>query len=428
MEKIVVAGIGSERLMQLLKDKGINITEDIPYQEGILEYIAYNKADVLLLSDDLQGEEDKFFFIEQLLESENKVHIVMILTNKDDSYKKFLYKKGIYDVFVDGESSLHDLCNAINKEISSDARKLDLRQKSKELEHRVENKIKMSQNLNTNVKIQKQQIITFAGIGSVGKSTVLAQMATFLAKHSSAKILAIDFDTIHSNLHRFFGMNREPNHTSYVLPPDKNASLNYMMDAIDKKNFDSTMFEEYLVRSRQFPNLSVLTGNRSIPISRSVLNHEYYKAILEKAKNLYDFILIDVSNNIFIDTMQFAMMNSNKIFLISEATYISVERTYRFIKEFLPVWDIPERKIEIIINKYHKKSLDRNIISEIFKDISIAGYISFSEDYDDSANSGSPYVLRNDNEYAEIMQKINFVPKGNIFERLKLNCLQRVVK
>jgi len=223
-------------------------------------------------------------------------------------------------------------------------------------------------------------------------------------------------------------VNREPEKPAYILPADKNSGLNYMIDAIDKKIFDSVLFEKYLVKSKQFPNLAVLTGNRSIPISRSVLNQEYYKLILEKAKELYDFILIDVSSNIFVDAMQFAMMNSNKIFMIAEGTYLSVERTYRFIKEFLPVWDIPESKVEILVNKFHKKSLDKNIINEIFKDICVSGYISFSEGYDDAINCGTPYVLQEDKEYMNLMQNFQFVPKENFFERLKSGYLQRMVR
>ncbi|MBP3284891.1 MAG: AAA family ATPase [Clostridia bacterium] len=428
MQKRIIAGIGSESLVQLLKEKGIQITEDIPYQEGILEYIAENPADLLLLSDDLQGEEDKYFWIEKLLEVRKEMQIVMILTQKDESYKKFLYKKGIYDVFIDGESSLEDLCNAITKETVQNVQKLDLRQKIVKLEYELEKEKRKAQNGNMKVKIQKQQVITFAGLGSTGKSTILTQMATFLAKNSASKVLVIDFDVIHANLHQFFGVNREPEHPAYILPQEKNSSLNYMIDAIDKKSFDSALFEKYLVKSKQFPNLSLLTGNRSIPISRSVLNQEYYKVILEKAKELYDFILIDVSSNIFVDAMQFAMVNSNKIFMVAEATYLSVERTYRFMKEFLPVWDIPESKIEVLVNKYHKKSLDKNIINEIFKDICVAGYISFSEDYDDALNSGTPYLLQEEKEYAGLMQKFHFVPKENLLERLKANYWQRMVR
>lgn len=428
MQKRIVTGIGSESLVQLLKEKGIQITEDIPYQEGILEYIAENSVDLLLLSDDLQGEEDKYFFVEKLLELQKKVKIVMILTEKDESYKKFLFKKGVYDVFVDGESSLEDLCSAITKESASSVQKLDLRQKIVKLEYELEKEKKKAQNGNTRVKFQKQQVITFSGLGSTGKSTILTQIAAFLAKNSTAKVLAIDFDVIHANLHQFFGVNREPEKPAYILPQEKNSSLNYMIDAIDKKIFDTTLFEKYLVKSKQFENLSILTGNRSIPISRSVLNQEYYKLILEKAKELYDFILIDVSGNIFVDAMQFAMMNSNKIFMITEGTYLSIERTYRFIKEFLPVWDIPECKVEVLVNKFHKKSLDKNIINEIFKNICVAGYISFSEDYDDSMNCGSPYVLQEDKEYVSLMQNFQFVPKENFFERLKSGYLQRMVR
>ena len=231
--------------MALLKEKNIKITEDIPYQEGVLEYLERNGADVLVLSDDLQGEEDKFFFIDKVLELQKGIRVVIILTQKDDSYKRYLYKKGIYDVFLDGESTLEDLCSAITKESGENVQKLDLRQKIVKLEYELEKEKKKAQNQNMEVKIQKQQVITFAGIGSTGKSTILTQVATFLAKNSNSKVLIVDFDILHSNIHQFFGVKREPENPLFVLPAEKNSSLNYMMDAIDKKSFDTEWFEKF---------------------------------------------------------------------------------------------------------------------------------------------------------------------------------------
>ena len=144
--------------------------------------------------------------------------------------------------------------------------------------------------------------------------------------------------------------------------------------------------------------------------------------VLEKAKELYDFIIIDTSSNVFVDSTQFALLNANKIFYIAEATYISFERAFRSLSEIFPVWGVNKKKIELIINKYHSKSLSKLVINEMMKEVSISGYISFSQKYDENLNEGKPYVLEDDTEYIEILENLDVLPKRHAIKRLKDRC------
>lgn len=415
--KKVLSAVGSDMIKELLKE--YDVISDIPYQEGVIETIKRDFIDILVVYANLEGDMDKYMFIEKIREIDSKIEIFVIVDEEDDNYKNYLYKKGIFDIFVNEKTSKEELLNAINNGALKKPRKFDLSLKNNCNEKLVENKNRNQNRPNLTPRFQRQQIITFAGMSSSGKTTIAAQLGTLIAKNSRAKVLLIDFDTINAGLNQFFGTKRSPDKPDYILPPDKNSGINYMVDSIDKRTFDSNVFEKYVVKTKYFSNLDILTGNKSLFVCEKVLNTEYYSRILEKAKELYDFIIIDTSSNIFVDATQFSLLNSNVIFYVLEATNISFERTFRTIKEIFPVWGVNNNKIKLIINKYHKSSPSKLIINEMMKGIPIAGYISFSGKYDDCLNSGKPYVMDDEMEYTEILEDLNIITKKNPINKLK---------
>ena len=195
------------------------------------------------------------------------------------------------------------------------------------------------------------------------------------------------------------------------MESNKNSSLNYIIDAIDKRKFNANTFEKYVVKLKDFPNLDILTGNKSLYVCKNVLGIEYYSRILENAKAIYDYIIIDTSGNIFLDSMQFSLLNSTKAFVVAEGNYISLERTIRLLLELFPVWGVADKKIEVIINKYNKKSLNKTIINELLKNKRIAGYIKLSDRYEEMIN-----VNGENNLPLELEEEYNF-----IFDKLDLN-------
>lgn len=421
MKKVLTA-IGSDMLTNILRKYDYDVLPDIPYQEGVIEVIKREFIDFLVVFSNLDGSFDKYMFIEKVREVDSKVKIFVIVDEEDDNYKNYLFNKGIFNIFINEKTTKEEFINAINKESGCKALDLDLRQKNNFNDKVVTGSNKNLNKPNLTPCFQKQQIITFVGFGSTGKTTISTQIGILIAKYSKAKVLIIDFDTINSGINQFFGIKRSPVNPGYILPSDKNASLNYMIDAIDKRTFDSNMFEKYIVKSKQYQNLDILTGNKSLFVCEKVLNNEYYSRILEKAKELYDFILIDTSSNIFIDSTQFSLLNANKIFYIAEATHTSFERAFRSLNEIFPVWGINNKKVELIINKYHSKSLSKLVINEMMKEVPITGYISFSEKYDENLNEGKPYVLEDDAEYVDILENLDILPKRNVIKRLKDRC------
>ena len=383
--KKILSAVGSDVIRELLSEYGV--MADIPYQEGVIEAIKRDFIDVLIVYANLEGDMDKYMFIEKIREIDSKIEIFVIIDEEDDNYKNYLFKKGIFNIFVNEKTSKEELINAINNDNANKPHKFDLRQKKSYHSKLIENKKRIENRPNLMPRFQRQQIISFTGMGSTGKTTIATQLGILIAKNSRAKVLLIDFDTINSNL-----------------------------------------FEKYVQKTKYFSNLDVLTGNKSLFVCEKILNTEYYTRILEKAKELYDFIIIDTSSNIFVDATQFSLLNSNVIFYVAEATNISFERTFRALKEIFPVWGVNNNKIKLIINKYHKNSPSKLIINEMMKDIPIAGYISFSGEYDEYLNSGKPYAIDNENEYTEILEQLDIITKSNPIKKLKTKYLSHFLE
>ena len=78
--------------------------------------------------------------------------------------------------------------------------------------------------------------------------------------------------------------------------------------------------------------------------------------------------------------------------------------------EIFDKWGVHNRKVQLIINKYSSKSVDKLVIKDFFKEYEIAGYISFSDKYEEYINTmNSKIILDNISEYYSILEKQNFI-------------------
>ena len=267
--------------------------------------------------------------------------------------------------------------------------------------------------------MDNQEIITFAGTEGAGKSTLLVNLALLLCEKSLAKVLIIDLDTLNGNINNFFAIESSPNSFNYSLPDDKNASLNYLVDFIDKKTFDTGILEKSAIKIKKYDNLSVITGNNSLFICKNVLSYEHYSKILDKAREMYDFIFIDTSSNVFLDSTQFALTAASKIIFVTEPNNTCINRTQRLFNEVYKAWGVDENKLELIFNKVSKYSIEKTIVREVFNKYKIRAFINYDEKYIKHLNIGRPYVIDNESfEYEEILEEFNFIKKKNFKERL----------
>ena len=147
MKKIITA-IGNPILNRYLKRNPLFeiLSEDIQYQEGILEFLEkQNQIDFLILSELLPGEFEIKEFINKIKQTNYNLQIILFLEKKNQELENYLYAKGIYNIFYHNEVELEDLVEIIkngqknpNQEIKKELdelKKLLLEKEQKEQEN-----------------------------------------------------------------------------------------------------------------------------------------------------------------------------------------------------------------------------------------------------------------------------------------------------
>jgi len=118
MKKVITA-IGNKNLNQKLKEeKDFEIvTQDIPYQEGILEVLEQEKnINFLILSELLPGEIELKELIEKIKNISPNIQIILFLEQKNQELENYLYAKGIYFIFYHNQVKFSEIINLIKSE------------------------------------------------------------------------------------------------------------------------------------------------------------------------------------------------------------------------------------------------------------------------------------------------------------------------
>ena len=407
MLKKVISAVGDEFIVNNLENGSFEVTGDIFEQEVLFDLLKNDFFDFLIISTQIHGTHSKYSLIKQIRDINSKIKIILITDEEDLEYQKYVNSKEIKNVFVNGKFTFKDIIKVLSKLESDEV-------------------IKLGERLTTDITetglisiSDKQEIITFAGTEGAGKSTLLVNLALLLAEKSLAKVLIIDLDTLNGNISDFLEIPVAPSCFNYTLPSDKNSALNYLIDFIDKKTFDTDILEKSAIKVKKYENLSIITGNTSVSVCKNVLSYEHYNKILDKAKQLYDFIFIDTSSNIFLDSTQFALTIANKVIFVTEANNVCINRTQRLFNEVYKAWGIDENKLQIVINKANKYSVEKTIVREIFDKYKILSFINYDEKYTRQLNCKRPYITDNECfEYEEILEEFNFIKKKTLKERL----------
>ena len=399
MKKILTA-LGNPTLNNELKkyEKYDVVCDDLQYQEAVFDMLEYENPEVIILSGLLQGQ---FEFSEFVLEVKKKdigSRIIIIVDEIEEETKNLLMAKGIFDIFYDSQVTMQDVFDAIDRE--EPISRINILRETEEEKYTVQKSFEEKEA--KICVIQKQEVIAISGINGAGKSTVAVNLAKCLSKKADAKILLIDLDTLNGNIDELLGINKIPENVEILIDEDKKCGLNYIADLISKNRFDTNVLEELVIKVGKF---DVITGNTSVNSCQNILDEECYKKLLESAKEKYDFIIIDTSSNIFLDSTKWAMQIANRILFVSEDSYISIKKATQFLYVLEELWNIWKGKIQLIINKENKNGIEYETIERILG-INLIGRIK--QNYQDS-----------ENEYENILRNIRYIPKLTINERLE---------
>lgn len=370
---------------------------DLFYQDAVMKVISSEKYDVLIVSALLQGELEFIDFIEKVKQMDAKLRIIVITDELSGLMKRKLMEYSVTDIFLDEEVTMSDIIDAIQREEP-------LRKKYEQVS---KNAIKVQEQVQDTYDIkpiqvtQKQEIIAVSGINGAGKSTIAANFARVLASRTSSKVLLIDLDTLSGNLDEILEIHKVPQNVEMLMDEDKKCGLNYAAELIAKNRFDTNVFEELII---ELGNVDVLTGNTSLHYCQNVLQEEYYQKILDCAKEKYDFIIIDTSSNIFLDSTKWALQVANKILFVTENNYLSMKKSTQFLTIITDIWGTWKEKVKIVVNKENSNGIDIEIVHKILENYEMVGHIKQDEQQLEIS-------------YSRILESIHYIPKVSIFSR-----------
>lgn len=399
--KRIITAMGNQTLNNELKKYAEYdiLGEDLFYQDAVIDLLEIENADILTLSGLLQGQWELNEFIDRIQKIAPTIRIIIIMDEINSDIKCGLLERNVQDIFLDETVEVKDIINAIHRE--EPIRKKLERDKMKVCEKN-ERPYNAEEKVVVVKECQKQEIIAISGVNGAGKSTIAFNLSKRLGARSEAKILVIDFDTLAGNIDELFDINKIPQNVEINIDIDKKCGLNYAADLISKNRFDSNVFDEIVIREN---DIDILTGNTSLYYCQDVLCEAVYEKILEAAKEKYDFIILDTSSNIFLDSTRWCLQKATKILFVMENNYLNMKKATQFLDIVVNTWGVLKTKIELIINKEIYTGIGRELIESILEDYKIIGKIKNGESNVEIA-------------YDKILENIKFVPKTKLKDKL----------
>lgn len=258
---------------------------------------------------------------------------------------------------------------------------------------------------------ESNQVITVWGLPGSGKSTFATQVAVLLAEQVGSRVLLADFDSLFPALDHYMGISKEPEGVSYkindVENPTPSTGMAYAYDAIERGIFNQKYFNEIVSSHPKHKNLDILTGNYSLNMFE-MLAEKHFNTIIEVAKNVYDYIILDTNSVLFIDATFVALKSANMVYTICEGDYSGLREVNKNL-EYLSSY-ISKEKFDVVINKYTPKHLDRTTMEQVLEGVKIAQIIDYNAKHVISKIEKRPFVLncnaKEKKPYVEIVEKI----------------------
>lgn len=379
---------------ELKKTQKYNILfSDIAYQEALIEIIENKLIDKVLVYENLPGGKKKEDFFKTLIENKKETEFIVIVDKIDNKTKDFFHKYNISKLIDSKNITVEN----INKTI--DEKNIIIKREEK----------KEAKKDFFNILGYDKKVTTVSGNNGAGKTTFASNLAIALAKNTNKKVLLIDLDTINANVETFLDIPKINNKTNMSLEDDKLCVLNAITEYIQKNTFNFDMFSKLVIPYNRYKNLDVITGNTSMFVCQNVLCENYYNLILEKANQLYEYIVIDTNSSLFLDSTKWAIQKSDITYFVLEGTYRDLKNFKNSLAIFAKAWDVLISKLKIVLNKTNSFSLNSENVKNIIN-IDVIGEFPYSQDYIKTLNNGMPVILYNKTILAKYEKIIGAVP------------------
>ena len=360
MKKVLTAILNEKIFNEIKSDTIVPVSEDIQYQEALIEIIEKEpNIDFLLLNCYIPGEKNIFKIIEKIKEINYRIKIIVFIEKKDEKIKNILYSKGVFYVFIDEEIDIRKIKGLI---LDEDREKEEIREELEKLRKIVfENSINKRNEENNrfitfnfkklkknNITIPKyKKVISISGSYGTGKSTFASIISKEISKNN--KTLLIDFDILNKSISTIFEVKDKKTGEELIISKNKNLDL--------------------------ICNVNILFNSKNKIDNQKV--HNLFKDLKEK----YDYIIIDNSSEVFLKYTKTILENSDIIVFLADPSLIEIKKSEKMLDIYIKEWHIQKDKITIILNKINNKFLLINSIKKTLKNIEIIGKIKFKNNY-----------------------------------------------
>ena len=379
MKKIITA-LGNQVLNNELKktNEFEIVANDLQYKEAIIELLEINEnVNYIILSGILPGNITLTDLITKIKIINNNIEIIILLEKKEKEIEKKLKEQKIKNVLYIDNIKINDIIKILkNKKINN---KTKIPQEEN-IKNEINRKIKINNNIKKQIKTECK-VISVLGSNGVGKSIYSVCMSNYL-NNKKNKILIIDFDILNNSIHTILGISK-----------------------YNKKKNNKRIINDFIINVDN--NISVLTGENIIKKYKKNIN--YIVKLLEILKEKYDYIIIDTSAECFFDINKTIINKSDINIFLLEANLLEITKATKLLEIYNKNWNIDERKIKIVINKYNKNAISMSIIKKLFSDYEIIGKLEMSNIYNNIINKNNKIIFKNyknNNGYKKINEKI----------------------
>lgn len=339
IKKVLTALLNENINNELKNNKNIKIvSNDLLYQEAVLEYLEENKEiDFLLLNENLPGEK-----IEDFIEKINKTKIILFTENSRKN-ENYINTKKVYKIFTNSELSVKKISEILEKDEDNYTEKLE--KEIEELKRKInenkkqENKfiskiINLKKNTKKETTNKTSKIISITGNNGQAKALLTIKISKKL-KRKKSKTLIIDLDLLNMKIFEILN--------------------------IKNKEKKSLKIEDHRVNQNKY--LSLLSGKNLLFKINEKIHTEEIKKIIEKLKEKYEYIIVNTSLECFFELNKMILEQTDSIYLIIEKNIKELMELKNITKIYWENWKIEKEKFNIILAQ--KKKMELKILNEI---------------------------------------------------------------
>ena len=382
MKKILTAVDNPTLNIRIRDEKELKIIgKDIPYKEGIIEFLEKNKnIDIIIISENLPGEIETENLIQNINKINKEIKIMYILEKSNEQKEKKLKELNINEIYYNNKINIEEIIKILKEE---EINKEEMKQEIEKLKKIIEkekarkntlNKIKFNKvlyllknkknkilkskinnnkiikniiikNKINNNKIKKQKknikkykkIINIIGNKNVGKTTLSLFLGNFLANKNN-KILFLKIKNY------------------------KNKKNNKIKNQIKKEN--KKIYKEKKIKDKKIEKIRNNIFIKEILDSKKDLKENIKK--IEKYLEFFDYLIVDTNKIKETKITQEFIKKGAKNILIAEANLLGIKESLSFIENLEKNRIINKEGLHIVVNRYNFDSLIKDLVNKIF--------------------------------------------------------------